>query len=99
MRTSDFAYWLCATRVAILSTARAADSTLFTGAPRGSATAQAIDVAHPPDGIGAETALRSRLQVAGVPVRVGGRVDAGLMQPEFNRMHWQGGEDAIELRE
>ena len=65
----------------------------------GPATVQASEVAYPPDGIGAETALRARLQVAGVPVQVSGRVDAGLAQPEFNRMHWQGRDGAIELRE
>jgi predicted dehydrogenase/TM2 domain-containing membrane protein YozV len=65
----------------------------------GPATAQASEVAYPADGLGAETALQARLQVAGVPVTISGRVDASLPQPEFNRMRWQGSEGAIELRE
>ena len=65
----------------------------------GPAAVQASEVAHPADGLGAETALRARLQVAGVPVFVSGRVDASLQQPEFNRMGWQGRDGAIELRE
>ncbi|MGL6113222.1 MAG: Gfo/Idh/MocA family protein [Rubrivivax sp.] len=65
----------------------------------GPAAVQASKVVYPADGVGAETALQAQLQVAGVPVSVSGRVDAGLQQPEFNRMQWQGREGAIELRE
>jgi predicted dehydrogenase len=65
----------------------------------GPAQVQASDVVYPADGRGAETALQARLQVAGVPVDIRGRVDAGLPQPEFNRMSWQGSQGAIELSE
>lgn len=65
----------------------------------GPAAVQASQVAYPAEGVAAETALQARLQVAGVPVSVSGRVDAGLQKPDFNRMLWQGRDGAIELRE
>ncbi len=64
----------------------------------GPVAVQASQAAYPSDGVGAETALQARLQVAGVPVSVKGRVDARLQEPEFNRMHWQGRDGAVELR-
>ena len=65
----------------------------------GPATVLASSVDYPADGIGAETALQARLSALGVPVQVQGRVDAALAQADHNRMHWQGSDGAIELRE
>jgi predicted dehydrogenase len=65
----------------------------------GPADVLASKVHYPADGLGAETALQARLSAGGVPVQVQGRVDAGLAQADHNRMRWQGGEGAIELRE
>jgi predicted dehydrogenase len=56
-------------------------------------------VSQPADGIGAETALRARLQVAGVPALIDARIEAGLPQAERNRMLWQASDGAIELSE
>jgi predicted dehydrogenase len=65
----------------------------------GPAAVQQSSVSYPADGIGAETALQARMQVAGVPVSISGRVDATLAQADHNRMHWQGSNGAIELSE
>ncbi len=65
----------------------------------GPASVLASKVDYPADGVGAETALQARLSAGGVPVQVQGRVDARLAQADHNRMHWQGSEGAIELRE
>jgi predicted dehydrogenase len=65
----------------------------------GLAAVQQSSVSYPADGLGAETALQARLQVAGVPVSISGRVDAALAQADHNRMRWQGRDGAIELRE
>ena len=65
----------------------------------GPASVLSSSVSQPADGIGAETALRARLQVAGVPVLIDARIDAGLPQAERNRMLWQASDGAIELSE
>jgi predicted dehydrogenase len=54
---------------------------------------------HPADGVGAETALRARLQAAGVEVAVDARVAADVPVPDHNRMRWQASGGDIELRE
>ena len=66
----------------------------------GPATVQDSRSAYPADG------LRRGDRAAGAAAggrragaRCSGRVDAGLPQPECNRMRWQGSDGAIELRD
>ena len=57
------------------------------------------EVDYPPDGVGAETALRARLRAGAVEVTVDARVARDVPVPDHNRMRWFAAEGEVELRE
>jgi predicted dehydrogenase len=63
----------------------------------GQATLDRSQPEYPPDGVGAERALKARLSAGGVPVAIEGRVGGG--HPDFNRMTLVGSRGALEIHD
>jgi len=63
----------------------------------GPATVERSQPEYPPDGVGAERALKARLGAGGIPVAIEGRV--GGSHPDFNRMTLIGSRGAVEIHD